>query len=608
MKKLLIIFLTAMSIAFGCLALSSCKPTPPSGSNENTQIMAIYDLYVNNAEAKGETPLSYEDWLAQIKGEKGEDGLSSYEIWLQNGNEGTEADFLNWLKGDKGDKGDQGESGDKGDQGEQGIQGDKGDKGDQGEQGIQGEDGKSAYQIWLENGNEGTEADFLSWLKGLNDHNFGEWIAFSPIDVDCSEKLYYRACSDCSKVDWKQGSFDDHDWSEEYLSDGEYHWRKCTLCGATNERGTHIEGPYGNCTVCNPILPTDGVIYQGHGTFASVIGYEGSSSEVVIADSYNGMPVTNIGWLALGEKESITKVIIPNTVTTIEGRAFNKSTNLTSVVIPDSVITIGEWAFCDCQSLKSINIPDSVTSIGEGAFFCCYQLKDVHIEDLAAWCNISFGVDVNIFDKAENLYVSNVLTTDLTLPDSITSIPDYLFDGCLILNSIIIPDSVTAIGNSAFSECRNLSSVIIGNKVVSIGDYAFSLCNNLTTVHFGSSVTSIGHSAFNFTSLKSVTLPDSIITIEEYAFNFCENLISVVIPDSITTISNAAFRGCTRLKDVYYKGSAENWANISIDNSEDNNSYIINATRYYYIEKQEGVPTDGGNYWHYDENGEIAVW
>ena len=29
---------------------------------------------------------------------------------------------------------------------------------------------------------------------------------------------------------------------------------------------------------------------------------------------------------------------------------------------------------------------------------------------------------------------------------------------------------------------------------------------------------------------------------------------------------------------------------------------------YCYIENEADLPTDGGNYWHYDENGEVVVW
>ncbi|MFA7186175.1 MAG: hypothetical protein WC082_14845, partial [Victivallales bacterium] len=59
--------------------------------------------------------------------------------------------------GDKGEKGDTGETGT---QGEQGIQGETG------AQGEKGDDGDSAYQVWLDAGNTGTEADFLAALKG----------------------------------------------------------------------------------------------------------------------------------------------------------------------------------------------------------------------------------------------------------------------------------------------------------------------------------------------------------------------------------------------------------------------------------------------------------
>lgn len=44
--------------------------------------------------------------------------------------------------------------------------GEKGNDGDPGQQGEPGKDGKSAYQIWLDLGNHGTEQDFLDSLKG----------------------------------------------------------------------------------------------------------------------------------------------------------------------------------------------------------------------------------------------------------------------------------------------------------------------------------------------------------------------------------------------------------------------------------------------------------
>ena len=97
------------------------------------------------------------------QGERGEQGTvgpcgaSAYEIWLRLGNEGTEADFIASLRGP------QGQMGPTGAQGAPGSQGVPGVRGQQGEQGVAG---KSAYQVWLELGNQGNEQDFIDSLKG----------------------------------------------------------------------------------------------------------------------------------------------------------------------------------------------------------------------------------------------------------------------------------------------------------------------------------------------------------------------------------------------------------------------------------------------------------
>ena len=84
-------------------------------------------------------------------GEKGTDGKSAYEVALQNGFTGTEADWLTSLKGQKGDTGAKGERGEKGEPGEKGERGEKGDPGEKGEKGDTGTPGKDGV-----NGKDGT--------------------------------------------------------------------------------------------------------------------------------------------------------------------------------------------------------------------------------------------------------------------------------------------------------------------------------------------------------------------------------------------------------------------------------------------------------------------
>lgn len=105
------------------------------------------------------------DGAAAAKGDKGDTGEAGPKG--DTGEAGPKGDTGEaGPQGPQGPKGDTGEAGPKGDTGEVGPQGPQGPKGDTGEDGVDGVDGKSAYQIWLDNGNAGSVNDFLESLKG----------------------------------------------------------------------------------------------------------------------------------------------------------------------------------------------------------------------------------------------------------------------------------------------------------------------------------------------------------------------------------------------------------------------------------------------------------
>ena len=86
----------------------------------------------------------------------------------------------------------------------------------------------------------------------------------------------------------------------------------------------------------------------------------------------------------------------------------------------------------------------------------------------------------------------------------------------------------------------------------------------------------IGGSVFEgCTALTDIRLPLTLEGIKSETFSNCVNLTSITIPKSVTYISEKAFYCCDSLADVYYDGTAEDWAKISISRG---NEDLTNAT------------------------------
>lgn len=85
------------------------------------------------------------------------------------------------------------------------------------------------------------------------------------------------------------------------------------------------------------------------------------------------------------------------------------------------------------------------------------------------------------------------------------------------------------------------------------------------------------NSAFHHTDFTSIRIPNGVVTIGDNAFYDCGNLSTVYIPDSVTSIGEYAFDS-TNLSDVYYEGSEEQWAAISV---EHDNAPLLNANIHF---------------------------
>lgn len=274
-------------------------------------------------------------------------------------------------------------------------------------------------------------------------------------------------------------------------------------------------------------------------------------------------------------------------VTSIGNHAFDGCIELTSITIPDSVTSIGDCAFYGCIGLTSITIPDSVTSIGYEAFFGCSLLTSINVdENNPKYCSKN-GI---VFSKDKTMlvcYPAGKKNSSYFIPDSVTSIGSYAFDGCGALKTVTFNENsqLNTIRRYAFYGCSTLTSITIPDGVTSLGDFAFHSCTSLETVTFG------GNSQLEVIGIS--------------AFYGCSTLTSIIIPNSVTNIGREAFDRCDGLGTIYYGGTEEQWDAVLIG---ERNYYLENATRYYYSEElTEEQKADGNNYWHYGTDGVTPV-
>ncbi len=204
----------------------------------------------------------------------------------------------------------------------------------------------------------------------------------------------------------------------------------------------------------------------------------------------------NAGLLGDNMKTSTTNVQSEKDITVKNGTVVRYSGLSVEITVPTGTVGIGARAFMNCKNCEKIVLPDTVTSIEKEAFSGCP----------AAEINIPSGVKTL---SSFSFYGSGLREADI--PEGVEAVEDSAFAYCPSLEKVVIPSSCKKIGANAFRGCVAIKELVISEGVEAIGDYAFEECSGLRKVYIPDGLFEIGNFAFeNCSALETVRLPDSI--------------------------------------------------------------------------------------------------
>ena len=244
------------------------------------------------------------------------------------------------------------------------------------------------------------------------------------------------------------------------------------------------------------------------------------------------------------------EVEIPNeidgkSVSSIAENAFS-NTKIKKVIIPDSVSTINISAFANCEALTEIRMPKELTNVYNHAFENCKAIKEVSVRNVYDY---AFSGCVNLEKVSFTLSSYNTAVT----------VKSHAFENCTSLKELVFAEKTTKISVSSygFAGCTALKKWSVPRAMLDISYFGFANCTSLEEFEFARKSYAQYGAFQNCTALSDITFKEEV-TLGLGTFDNCRNLKTVTFEgnayQSYSSKAQSVFSNCTSLKQVTFSG------------------------------------------------------
>lgn len=305
--------------------------------------------------------------------------------------------------------------------------------------------------------------------------------------------------------------------------------------------------------------PVDRFEYESTENGVHITKYVGWDSVVEIPAVIDGQPVTMVDAGAFAGNETITQVVIPDSVWQLNDGCFQGCPALETVYLSKNLYWLESSCFQGDSSLKNVVFTRddekgcNIQYIGSRCFAECSSLENIDLES-------DTFPDITIEDEA---FQADELLQQITLPQNMRILHARIFAECTALPEVSLPEGMEVIESGAFRGCESLTEIVIPSTINELQEYAFEACSGLQNVIFapgendgdntGNGV--IGCYAFLDSGISELNIPAKYNQIEG---NVCENCLNLTVFRWYGQEGNAEksfganpFQGCSQLQEIY---------------------------------------------------------